>query len=326
MRNQFVIFLTVLFALISPVAAVTAQDASPSASPVAGGGGLDSAVQWVTAQQLENGSFAGLSGEPDAGTTIDVVVALVAARNQGVDTGTAIEDAVAWLGSEDIALVYEQVGVGQAAKLVLALVAVGEDPTDFVGTNPLGIVQHGMNAETGIFGAGIYDHAYALMAYAVTGTGIPTEAIDALVATQTENGGWAWDGSTDPAMADSNSTAMVVQALVAGGHADHELVTTAMAFLAANVTDAGATYAPGADVDGNSTALVAQAYIATGQDASALSGALHGFQNTSGAYFYQATDTTDNLFTTAQVIPAAAGQALPILPVEAEATPMALAA
>ena len=306
---------------------IGAQDATPAASPAgtlsAQGGDLEAATTWLIGQQLDDGAFPGFSGEADAGTTVDAVIALAAAESRGVDVGTALDDAVAYLASADVALIYEQVGVGQAAKLVLALVAVGEDPTDFVTTNPLAIVQNGQNEETGVYGTGIFDHAYALMALAATGSEVPASAITALESTQNDVGGWAFDGSLDAVAADSNTTSMVIQALVATGNGDHSMLQGGLSYLLTTLDDeGGAAYSQGAEADGNSTALVAQAYIATQGDATSLLGSLQAFQNPSGAYFYQYADPSDNMFTTLQVIPAVAGYALPIVP-EAAATPVA---
>lgn len=304
--------IAMLVLALSIAGTAVAQDASPAATPA--GGDLAAATGWLMDQQLEDGAFAGFSGEADAGTTVDALIALAAARDAGVDTGSAIEDALGYLAGGDVALVYEQIGVGQAAKLVLALVAAGEDPADFAKTSPIQIVEHGQDDESGIYGEGLYDHAYALLALAATGGEVPAEALDALAATQAANGGWAFDGSTDEAQVDSNTTAMVVMALVATGHEDHETMDAAQDFLASTVSEDGAAYAPDAEEDGNSTALVLQAMIATGGDTAGLEAALGAFQKEDGAFFYQEADTSDNLFTTVQAIPALAGEALPIVP------------
>lgn len=322
MRKQFVRMVALLWMAMAIAIPVSAQDATP-ASPAAGEVDLQAATAWLMDQQLEDGAFAGFSGEADAGTTVDAIIALVAAGQAGVDTGTAVDDAVGYLGSGDVALVYEQTGVGQAAKLVLALVAAGENPAEFSGFNPVSLIENGQDDATGIYGGGIYDHAYAIMALVATGGDVPASAVDALTTTQAENGGWAFDASTDPANADSNTTAMVVQALVASGHGDHETVAPALDFLASTVTDDGAAYAPGADPDANSTALVLQAMIATGGETAGLEAALATFQTDSGAFFYQAADPTENLFSAVQAIPAATGYALPLIP-ESDATPAAM--
>jgi len=276
---------------------------------------LQGAVDWLVSQQGDGGAFVGFTGESDPGVTIDAIIALAAAERAGVDTGTAIDDAVEYLASEDVALVYAQSGVGQAAKLSLGLAAAGEDPADFAGVQPLTLVENGQDDETGIYGAGVYDHGLAMLALAAGGLEIPQTAIDALTETQAPNGGWGFDGVPDDAAVDSNTTALVIQALVATGNGDSDLVTSGLDYLASTVTDDGVAFdaQPGSVADSNSTALAAQAYLAGGEDAAALLQALAGFQNANGAFFYNADDTSDNLFSTVQAIPALAEMALPVL-------------
>lgn len=318
--------LVLALAVMIPAGAF-AQDGTSGATPdTAGlpgpGGDLAAATSWLVSRQMDDGAFPGMNGQADAGTTVDAIIALAAADARGIEIGTALDDAVAYLASGDIALVYEQVGVGQAAKLVLGLVAAGEDPTGFASTNPLSIVQKGQDDATGLYGTGVYDHAYALLALAATGSEVPASAIDAVAATQTDNGGWAFDASMDPTMADSNTTAMVIQALVATGNGDHPAVQGGLEYLLTVISDNGAGYAPGSEADANSTALVAQAYLATQGDATTLLATLAMYQGASGAYFYQTADPTDNMFTTLQAIPAVAGYPLPVAP-ETMATPVA---
>lgn len=328
MKRQMFRAVALIWMVLAIALPVGAQDATPSASPVASaeGAGLEAATTWLMEQQLEDGAFAGFTGEADAGTSVDAIIALASASQAGIDVGTSIDDALAYLANDDVVLVYEEIGVGQAAKLVLALVAAGENPEDFAGNNPLSIVQNGQDAETGMYGSQLYDHAYAMMAISATGGEIDDSALDALVSTQADNGGWGYEGTSDAAMADSNTTAMIVQALVATGNEDHESVAMAVEYLESVTTDAGAAYAVGAGVDGNSTALVLQAMIATGGETAGLETALMTFQTESGAFFYMEEDPAENLFTTVQAIPAAAGYALPLVDAESAMVMWSLAA
>lgn len=289
-----------------------AQDASPAA----GGSPLEQAVAWLESQQAADGGFVGYTGESDAGFTLDALIALGAARNAGVDTSASIDAALAFLGESDHALVYAQTGVGQSAKLILGLTAVGVEPEGFANVMPLTILQAGQAEGTGIFGTGMYDHALTIMALVVMGEEVPDSAIEALATTQAANGGWAWDGSTDEANADSNTTSMVVQALVAAGLGDHDLVNSATAFLETTWTNDGGLYSPaeGTAPDANSSALVLQATVALGGDANSMLPGLAAFQNSTGAFFFNTDDTSDNAYATVQVIPALATQAFPILP------------
>ncbi|HEV2127820.1 MAG TPA: prenyltransferase/squalene oxidase repeat-containing protein [Thermomicrobiales bacterium] len=311
------------------VSGTAAQPATPTG--VVAEADLDAAVMWLIAQQLEDGSFPGFSGESDPSMTIDAVLALIAAGLRGEDTAGAVASAMDYLTSGDIAGAYAETGVGQAAKLILTAVATGGDPRDVGGVDALELVVEGQNPETGMYGASIFEHGLALMALAATGTEVPASAIEALEATQGPEGGWAFDTSTEEGAADSNTTAMVVQALVAIGEGESEMAQEAIAFLEETIeSEEGALYQPGAAFppDANSTALVLQAAIAAEQDLesdpwAALQSALAGFQNEDGAFHYSPDDTADNLFATVQAIPAVAGVAFPIVPADSEAIPVA---
>jgi hypothetical protein len=287
---------------------VAAEDGSPVASPVISEVGLSGAVAWLLTQQGDDGGFTGFSGESDPGITIDAIIALAAARDAGIDSGDAIDRAVEYLESDDVALVYIQGGAGQAAKLVLGLVAVNLDPAEFAMVDALSIVQSGMDGESGIYGTGMFDHALAVLALTATGNDVPDEAIEAFAATQAENGGWAFDASTASEGVDSNTTALGVQALVGAGQGDSDLVAEGLRYLESVWTDGGATYshAPDMEPDANSTALAIQAFAVAGMDVADRHSTLAMFQNPSGAFHYNAADQSDNLFATVQAIPAMA--------------------
>jgi hypothetical protein len=293
---------------------VTAQEATPEASPVASASGIDGAVAWLESQQLDDGGFPGFSEGSDPGFTLDVLVALGAAQNSGVDAEETIDAALDYLAADDTALVYAQTGVGQAAKLILGLTAVGVDASEFANVKPVTIIEAGIDPDTGLYGTGLYDHALAILALAAVGGDVPPAAIDLLATSQAANGGWGFDGSPEDVSVDSNTTAMVVQALIAAGEGESGLTSGGLAYLDAVWTDGGATYglAEGSVPDSNSTALVIQAFAAAGLDVSGHSTALDGFQNSSGAFFFNADDTSDNPFSTVQAIPALTGEAFPI--------------
>lgn len=313
-RAMLALLLVLTLGLASGAQIVAAQEATPGASPVVSATGIEGAVAWLESQQQDDGGFVGFAEGSDPGFTLDVLIALGAAQNSGVDAQATIDAAVDYLAAEDNALVYAQTGVGQSAKLILGLVAVGVDPGDFANVMPLTIIQEGLDPESGLYGTGLYDHALAILALAAVGEDVPQPAIDLLATSQAENGGWGFDGSTDDANVDSNTTAMVVQALFAIGAGESEEATGGLGYLDATWTDEGATYnlAEGSIPDSNSTALVIQTFAAAGRDVSGLEPVLAGFQNASGAFFFNADDTADNSFSTVQAVPALAGEAFPI--------------
>jgi hypothetical protein len=304
-----------------------AQEATPGAlsestaiSPV------EAASAWLREQQDASGGFLGLSGEPDPGTTTDAVMALYAAHPRDPAAAAALDAALAYLEHEENGAAYARTGPGQAAKLALAVVTGGRDPRDFAGldlvaalTVPLATpVPDGI---AGIYGDDLYDHALVLIALAAAGEVIPDEALDPVRTAQGEDGGWAFDGSTTAGAADSNTTALIIQALVAAGHGDDPMIDRALPFLSTLlVPDGGFAYGPADPLlaDANSTALVLQALIAAGEDpASPEWGnaplALALFQTPSGGLRYMATGEEPNLLATVQAIPAMEGLSLPVV-------------
>jgi hypothetical protein len=311
------IVLLLIVALLAPfvLVAPTSAASDPAIAP---------AVQWLTTQQQADGSFLGFSGKPDPGTTADVALALA---STGTDPAT-----VAHGGPSIIDYLRSSAGdygttVGGAAKLTQAVVASGDDPRDFGGQNLVQTIMSELDPQTHLFDPQIFVHADAILALSAAGQTVPSAAITALEQHQADDGGWAFTGETAAGKADSNTTAIAIQALVAAGHGNSPTIPKAMNYLAGLQDDSG-LYASqpvsGSPVlgDANSTALVIQALLATGQslDSDAVSKplkALDGMQNDSGALYYQQGATDDNLLATVQALPALAGKPLPVWPVHA---------
>jgi hypothetical protein len=299
-----------LLVLLAPVS-IRAQTATPSA-----GSAVASAAAWLRAQQAADGGFLGYSGTSDAGTTADAVLALAAARNAGV--AVDLTKAVDFLKKN--ALVYTQTGPGQAAKLVLAIVAAGGDPTNVENVNPFSIVEVSAKSETGLIGLGPFDHALGVLALVATGNTVPPKAIDVFRAKQIKDGSWSFDGTTANGGGDTNTTAIAIQALVAAGKGNDPMIAKALDYLKSTQTATGGfPFQPGQTPkgDANSTALVVQAIEAVGQDPAAAgwknaAAALAAFQNPSGAFRYTDDQRDDNLLATAQAIPPLARQPFPI--------------
>lgn len=319
-RLLIVIALTLSFSsgVISNVSAQATPVASPVASPVITNP-LDAAVAWLVAQQDASGGFLGFSGTPDPGTTIDAVLALATVPN--VDQ-SVIDAAVAYL--ETSAAEYAAFGAGQAAKLVLVQAATGGDVNSINGIDPLALVTGGVNPDTGLVGTGLFDHALGILALVASGQSVPTEWVDAVKTRQIANGGWAYDGSADEAAADSNTTALVLQALVASGVTnDDPAIVNALAYLkTVNAPTGGFAYSVADPLlaDANSTGTVIQALIAVGEDPNGSTEwgdvdpiqALTNFQNPSGAFHYMDSVPDDNLFATVQAIIGLTGVPYPV--------------
>jgi hypothetical protein len=304
----------------------TAQESTPSSSQSTAISPVEAASTWLREQQDASGGFLGFSGEPDPGTTTDAVIALYAAQQRDPAAAASLDAALAYLDREENGAAYAETGPGQAAKLALAAVTGGHDPRDFAGLNLVAAMTAPLATPVpdgigGIYGDDLYDHALVLIALTAAGEAIPDAALEPLGTTQGADGGWAFDGSTAAGAADSNTTALVIQALVAAGLGDDPMVDRAVAFLSTLLApDGGFAYGPADPLvaDANSTALVLQALIAAGEDpASAEWGnaplALARFQTPSGGLRYMAADEEPNLLATVQAIPAIEGFSLPVV-------------
>ncbi len=331
--------------MLTATPAVVAQESTPYAhSESTAGTHVSAASKWLRGQQDASGGFPGFDGTVDAGTTTDAAIALFAAQADDPEAAAALERAVTFLEQEGAAYVGN--GAGQAAKVVLAAIAGGRDPRDFGGADLLEAM-HAIPTTTvenpipNIYGDDLYDHALVLLAMAAMPAPIPDEAIAAIRDTQAANGGWAFDGSTDDSAADSNTTALMLQALVAAGFGDDEMVARGVAYLHTLQLPDGSGFAYGpADplvADANSTALVVQALVSAGEVPAApdwgnAALALVKFQLPDGSLRYLPADDAPNLLATLQAIPAMAGLPQPVATVctgdtvePAECVPLAAA-
>ncbi len=286
------------------------------------GADLGKALAWARAQQQADGGFSdGFSEGSSVGATADTVFAAVAAG----------EDVSRWGSPSPLDFLAAQAGrlerTGEIAKVILVAVATGQDPTSFGGADLVAALLARYDEETGRFDGLVTDHAFAMLALKNAGRPVPADAVEALKALQADNGGWAFDGAGQP---DTNTTALAIQALVAGGEpASGEVIARALDFLRGQQNeDGGFPYQKpsdfGTETDANSTAWVIQGLLAAGQSLEAWSApqqALAALQAESGAFQWKATVPGDNFLATVQAVPALAGVTFVELPVVTAANP-----
>lgn len=265
------------------------------------------ALTWLVGQQSDNGSIG-----DDAGATTDLIAAIVAL---GMDPNSVLKNGnspVTYLATQ--AATYAGKSVGSAGKLMLAVIAAGQDPTSFGGVNVISMVEKGYDSATGQYGATPTDQVFALLALASAGQTAPPAAITALEKFQLADGGWSFDGTAETG-SDTNTTSLAVQALKATNSSSAALAKAQSYLLSQQNADGGFPYSKsspfGSDTDANSTAYVIQALVALDIDPDTLKQgdntpltALLALQNASGALRYQAAFPDDNLFATVQSIPA----------------------
>src|ERR1043166_741494 len=91
-------------------------------------------------------------------------------------------------------------------------------------------------------------HAFVMLGLHAAGQTIPPKAVQYLESTQSADGGWAFSGDTKPGGADTNTTAVAVQALVAAGVLESDpAMQKARAYLISqqNASDGGFPYQKG---------------------------------------------------------------------------------
>jgi hypothetical protein len=224
-----------------------------------------SAMAYVGAQQLSNGSFPGFSS---IGSTADAVLDMAAT---GYDR---IPDAIAYLRRQ--VRRGNVTGVGLTAKVVMAAEAAGADPNVFGGVDLIARITDAERPSGRFAGASVLDQALAILALDSASVA-PTVAEGTWLAdAQCPDGGWQFDrpyratenrhcrDRNDPSdffSSDTNTTAYVIMAL-------NGLAVAAIDpfdFLTAIRDDRyhGWGYTWGfRRTDANSTALVIQAYRA----------------------------------------------------------------
>lgn len=251
-----------------------------------------------------NFQFDGSYGKGAPGQNFDAIYAVRAAGYDPVkdytDTG---ESPVTWLKANAAA----QLKPAEAAKAALAAKALNQDPRAVGGIDLIARINAGLDATTGKYAADDFSQSIAMLGLACTGNTVPASASAALKATQVKDGGWGFQGTSDP-----DTTAIALQALLAAGVAkDDAAVTKAITFIkTTQLPDGGWGFAP--DSNAASTAYVVQALIAAGQSLDIPNYIQAGASPASFLLSQQQADGSflgfDPAYATYQVVPALAGR------------------
>jgi hypothetical protein len=213
------------------------------------------------------------------------------------------------------------------AKRILAIVAVGENPRTFAGTDLVqglkDLAQGGQIGDTNL----LNDDAWGILA--LRAAGVPqTDTVvmgakDYLLAHQETDGGW---GYAVGAGADTNDTVAVLMALQEVGlSASDSSITAALQYLhQTQNSDGGFPYVAGSASDSGSTSWVLSALQKYSQpvsewtkSANTPANFLNSLQLTDGSYKWQASDTSGSVIMTAFAVVALTGKYYPVSPASA---------
>ncbi len=271
--------LLALFWMLTSAGAVRAAIPSPNAPDHTAA--ITRAIAYLRTQQLADGSLPGFGGTPDPFTTIKGVIGLAAAGapSTALQTGGGAT-MLTYLADEAITYTHDVSGLllpGRAGMLAVAVVAADADPFDFGGMSLIDELSATYHTATGAYSttasagwstgaASAVNQAWAMLGLSAAEQPVPLSATLYLLALQESDGGWGYAPGSG---GDVDTTALVVQALLAGGQVTptHPALVAAERFFRSEQDEAGSwgyrwggTYTPSAD----STAAVIQALVAMG--------------------------------------------------------------
>jgi hypothetical protein len=273
------------------------------------------AISWLHGQQAADGTVAG-----SASRTEETVWGL-AANAQSVEAFAT--DGKTTIDSLRAHLADEEKTAGNIGGLVMAVSAAGLDPTNFAGRNLLQDLVCTYNGSTGAYSDQLFNDALAVLALPTDAA--PAKAVAFLAEQQQADGGWEFSASFG---SDTNTTAIVLQALASVGGLATPVKDRAVLYLKAQQKPSGGfQYATGSsDSDPNSDAAVIEALLAMAEDPTSPAWTIAGknvvgdlltFQFENGGFGYarpgsSSTAAPDPLSTT-QALTALASKYLPVV-------------
>ncbi|HOI58185.1 MULTISPECIES: helical backbone metal receptor [unclassified Methanoculleus] len=278
---------------------------------------VQTSLDYLRACQKDDGGFGEAGRESSPGTTSWTIMAAVAAGEDPrmwVKNGNSTIDYLRSMNDDILA----KGGTVDIARTILTLVAVGEDPRAFSGTDYVAELKSRVKSD-GQAGDHVYTTIWTIVALASAGEDAGRSA-GWLMSRQNADGGFPW---TPGAESDPDDTGAALEALAAAGipH-DAAAVQNALAYLKGMQQENGGFHYGGTSAaNAASDAWVIQGIVATGDNPAnwragetSVVDHLAGLQNPDGSFRYTAYVTDNPCGMTASAIPALLGRPYPILP------------
>jgi hypothetical protein len=203
-------------------------------------------------------------------------------------------------------------GAGQAAKLILGLVAAHSGSARCAGTFDLRIAM-GRDYSRGRYGHNAFDQGLALLAIRALREGVPGRAI-AFLRSARGGGGWNVLLTRGGPRDDVSSTAITILALRAAGVSRRDgALRAALSWMAHQRTASGGFALGRRDRnEANSTALAIEAERAMGRSDRRAARALRGLQRSDGSFQYTADDSGSRVIASTESVIALSGGIPPV--------------
>ncbi|MDK2990509.1 MAG: hypothetical protein PWR16_2038 [Methanoculleus sp.] len=278
---------------------------------------IQTSLDYLRTCQKDDGGFGETGRESSPGTTSWAIMAAVAAGEDPrtwAKNGNSTVDYLRSMNDEILA----KGGTVELARTILTLVAIGEDPRIFFGTDYVAELQSHVKPN-GQVGDHVYTTIWTIIALASVDEDV-RRSVDWLMSQQNTDGGFPW---TPGAESDPDDTGAALEALAAAGIArDSAAVQKALAYLKGmQQEDGGFHYGGTSAANAASDAWVIQGIVAAGDNPAGWRAGetsvvdhLTGLRNADGSFRYTTYVTDSPCRMTASAIPALLGRPYPILP------------
>ena len=243
---------------------------------------------------------------------------------------SSARDSEGWRATGAAAVKYLNKTAGDLTKLdeielyTLAIADAGYDPRNANGINLVSLVKAHVGSD-GKIGKSLDDHCWGVISLRAAGEKVEAKSAGWLVSKQREDGGW---GDSDADIV--RQTALSVEALVAAGEADADIIKRALKFIRDRMGADGGFAGASKVSDGQVTATAVRAIYAAGDDPTSPSWTFEGanpvtfldsLQATDGHYRFSSNIEAQPAMTTAMALPSISGKHFPLNVKGAEASP-----
>ncbi|MFN2614700.1 MAG: prenyltransferase/squalene oxidase repeat-containing protein [Actinomycetota bacterium] len=290
----------VLRTIVAALAALVAvlPQAAPAVPPA---DAAARAASWLASRARPDGSFGG-----NAGAALEAAASVALVRGAA---DPAVQRTMRFARAHGLDAVRGG-GAGNAGKIVLALIALGQDPRAFGGVDYVKLIEDSYDAVTGAYDTrNGYADSLAVLGLIAAGIEPPSHAFDRIEMYGCRSGAYASDVGCVRDDASADTTAMIIHVFMS---ARGSLVPSTIARLRAMQNDDGGfgrnVSAP--ESDANSTGLVlsamsrmhvaATSWTRSGRDAL---DAVRALQTASGGFRISRGSTEPDLFATVQALP-----------------------